>query len=387
MGEIPTSMSAAPPSPPVPKTGYATSVWIVALIVVAAAVLGAGFVAGYEYRGSPASHPAAVVNSTLSILGAGTLGPFFPQLASELASYTPGITAPTAAQTYEGSLDITTAITTGTATADVAAVADYRLIPQLLEPKFASWEVVFGATPEALVYNPTIPAFDGINTANWGTQLVTALTTPGVAPFGYWNASTDPNGYNEIFSMMLQGLIYSGGNVSAVYGHFYSGAPGAFATANPAITIHEHESDAATLIDTDVISSCITYRSFAIANAGPDLAYIPFNPIVGLSANNTTALADYAMLSTTILNAANAPVVVHPAPVLFSITVPSNAPNPTLGAAFIQLVLSPMGQAVLGAGGAFTPIYPGWSDNPSAVPPALAPFVTALPPWAAHILG
>ncbi|HYA55079.1 MAG TPA: substrate-binding domain-containing protein, partial [Thermoplasmata archaeon] len=236
-----------------------TTVWIVAIVVVAAAVGGIGFYAGYEYRGSPSSTPSAVENSTLSILGAGTLDTLFPQVASALVNETPGIAAPPASQTYEGSLDITTAITSGTGVADVAAVADYRLIPQLLEPKFAGYEVVFGSTPEVLAYKAGNPAFAGANSVNWPSKLLNATAT---APFGIWNASTDPNGYNEIFSMMLQGMLYDGGNISAVYSHFYSGAPGSYATGT-GITKLEHESQAATLLSTGVVSAVITYRSYA----------------------------------------------------------------------------------------------------------------------------
>ena len=58
-----------------------------------------------------------------------------------------------AAQTYEGSLDVSTAITSLDAKVDVAALADYRLIPQLLEPNYASYEIVFGSTPEVLFNN------------------------------------------------------------------------------------------------------------------------------------------------------------------------------------------------------------------------------------------
>jgi len=232
-----------------------TSVWVVVVIVVAAGVAGLGFFAGYEYRGSPASSPGAIANSTLSVLGAGTLDTVFPQVADALVNETPGISAPAAAQTYEGSLDVTSAVTSLAAKVDVTGVADFRLIPQTLKPKFASYEVVFASTPEVLVYNPSVAAFDGINSSNWGTKLLAAVTTSGVAPFAVWNASTDPNGYNEIFAMMLQGMLYGGGDVSAVYSHFYNGAAGSFAVPNPSITKNEKESQAASLLSTGVVSS------------------------------------------------------------------------------------------------------------------------------------
>ncbi|MGA9839426.1 MAG: substrate-binding domain-containing protein [Thermoplasmata archaeon] len=366
------------PAPTAPKTGLATPVWIVVVIVVAAGVGGAGFFAGYEYRGSPAASPSATVNSTLSILGAGTLTFTFPELANALVNETPGITAPAAAQTYEGSLDVTTAITTLAAKADVAALADFRLIPQLLKPSFANYEIVFAQTQEVLIYNSSVPAFSGVNSSNWGEKLIAATAPGGNDRLGVWNASTDPNGYNEIFSLMLQGMFFNG-STSAIYSHFYSGAPGSYATPNPATTILEHESQAASLVKTGIVSSVISYKAVAIQN---DLPYVLLDPIVGLGANNSTALSDYAKLSTQIIGSSGALTSVVPAPILFAATIPLNAPNPALGALFLHLLLSPQGSAILAQGGAWTPIFPGWSDDPGAVPGLLAPDVTSLPSWA-----
>jgi molybdate/tungstate transport system substrate-binding protein len=359
------------------------SVVVVIVVLITAGMTAVGFVAGYEYRGSPASSPQVTTNSTLSILGAGTLDTLFPEVASELVNETPGISAPAATQTYEGSLDITTAITTLHTPADVAAVADYRLIPSLLESTYAAYEVVFGATQEVLAYNPSLAVFHGINESNWAEKLVQDVTS-GNKPMAIWNASTDPNGYNEIFSLMLQGLLYNG-SASTFYDPLYSGGATSPAVGNPSRTILEHESGAATDLNTGVVSALITYRSYAVVN---HLAYQPFNPIVGLGANNSTALADYAMLSTMIFGGSPGTFeTVHPAPVLFSVTVPSTAPNPALGAAFIHLLLSPQGGAILSYGGAFAPIFPGWVDHERAVPSVLAPDVVPLPAWASALLG
>lgn len=361
----------------------ATPIWVVVVIVVAAGVGGAGFFAGYEYRGSPNSSPGTVANNTLSLQAAGTLTVTFPEIANALVNETPGISAPAAAQTYTGSLDITTAVARLAEKTDVAAVADFRLIPQLLEPKFAGYEVVFAQSQEVLIYNSSLPAFSGVNSSNWGEKLLAATAPGGNDRFGVWNASTDPNGYNEIFSMMLQGMIFNG-STSAVYGQFYSGAPGSYATPNPARTINEKEAQAASLIRTGVVSSVITYKAVAIQN---HLPYVLLDPIVGLGANDTTALTDYAKLSTEIISSTGALQAVAPAPILFAVTVPSNAPNAALGALFVHLLLSPQGSTILAQGGAWTPIFPGWADSPGAVPGLLAPDVTSLPSWAVPFIS
>lgn len=364
----------------------ARSVVIVLAIVVAAIAAIAGFVGGYAYKASTVkSSPAgttSAANATLSILGAGTLNSAFPQLARALVNETPGIQAPTATQTYEGSLDVTTAVTSLHTPADVVAVADFRLIPQLLQPSYANHEIVFGSTPEVLCYNPSVAAFDGINATNWADELVNAVASPGAAPFGVWNASTDPNGYNEIFSLQLQGLRYHA-DPNYYFAHFYQGPSGTPAAPIPSVAHLEKESQAALLLAQGTVSAVITYRAYAVVN---HLHFVAFDPVVGLAANDSAALAEYAPLSTYITTSGGTAKVV-PAPVLFAVTVPLDAPNPALGAAFIHLLLSPQGSAILSEGGAFTPIYPGWADHPSNVPSILAPDVTSLPSWASGFLA
>jgi molybdate/tungstate transport system substrate-binding protein len=337
----------------------------VVLVIVAAAV---GVAVGYEFAPGTKATNTAAKNSTLSIVGAGTLGTYFPQMASLLANTTPGISAPLASQEYEGSLLALGAIASLHQTFDVAAAADYRLIPQILEPTYAGYEVVFGTTPEVLTYDPSASALAGINTTNWASKVEQSGLLMGVA-----NASTDPNGYNEIFSLQLEGLA-EGGNLSSVYGHFFSGAPGSLVVANSATTRIEPETQVATLLSTHVVQSFITYRSYAVAH---HLSFVTMAPSVGLGSLDPASISTYAQASTTIVGASG-PAVVHGAPVAFSATVPLNAPNPALGESFIALLFTPVGQAMLVANG-FTSVSPGWSDHPSAVPLSLQADVTALP--------
>jgi molybdate/tungstate transport system substrate-binding protein len=352
-------------------------------LVVVLLMAGAGF-AGYEVGiRVPGGGGAAAASSTLSIVAAGSLNaPLFPTLADLLANETPGVSAPSAAQQYEGSLAVVNGIAQEGVVADVAAVADFRLIPGVLEPKYAAFEVVFASTSEVLAYDPAIAAFDGVNTTNWAYDLENATSGPGAVPFGVWNASTDPNGYNEIFALELQGALFGGG-LSTFYAPFYSGAVGAFAVPNPSTTRTELESQASTLVSTGVVCAVITYRSYAVAH---HMAFVRFDPIVGLESTTARALANYANVSTVVLNAQGGESTVHAAPILFAATVPSDATNATLGALFVHLLLSPQGGAVLSAGGAFDPVVPGWIDRPASAPPLLAPDVVPLPAWTGAFL-
>ncbi len=352
-----------------------TSVWtrtdIALVVVVAVVAVTAGFVAGYAVHSSSSPPP-----QTLSITAAGTLGTLFPEVASALANETPGTSAPIAAQTYEGSLAALGMISNLHQPFDVAASADFRSIPLLLEPTWAKYEVTFASTSEVLTYDPSVSAFAGINTTNWAQKIA----APGVR-LGLANASVDPNGYNEIFALQLEGLL-TANSTSAVYGHFFTSPVGALAVPNPSTTLVEPENEVAQLLATHVVEAYITYQSYAVAH---HLSFVPLDPRVNLGELGTPYLNLYSNASTTIL-VPNGTAVVRGAPVVFAATVPTNAPDPLLGELFLELLLSPHGAALI-AGAGFTPITPGWIDQNSAVPDLLASEVAPLPSSLASDIG
>lgn len=344
---------------------WALRIAVVLLVVVAfLGGLGVGSYGRSSSSGGSANAPSRVV----SITAAGTLAGLFPTVGNALVNETPGVSAPLAAQQYEGSLLALGAITQLHQQYDVAAAADFRLIPRLLEPTYAGFECVFATTPEALAYDPSVAAFSGINATNWPEKLLASGE-----PLAIANASTDPNGYNEVFVLQLEGLVENG-SLGAVYGHYFTTPVGALAEPNPSTTRVEPETAAATLIETHAVAAFIIYQSYAVAH---HLSYVPLDPRVSLGALDPADVAFYAHASTTIL-ASNGSIPVTGAPVAFSVTVPVNAPNATLGLAFVHLLLSPEGSALIQAAG-FVPVFPGWVDRPSAVPSILAPDVVPLP--------
>ncbi len=362
MWELPTSM-----------VGRLHPLWAVAIAILC---LTAGLLGGYLLRGSqdgsPIGPPSPNSGSpVLSITAAGTLGTTFPVVAGRVVNESPGAQAPTAAQTYEGSLAALDQISEAHGLYDVAAAADYHLIPELLSPRYATWEALFASTPEVLAYDPSVPALAGINSTNWAGKL---LALPAGEYVGFANASSDPNGYNEIFVLELEGILVEGSS-GAVYGHFFSGPPGGFAQADPGTVRIEPETEVATLLSEHVVVAYITYRSYALEH---HLDFVNFDPRVNLGGFNSSLLTIYAEASTTIENASGASVVVHGAPVAFAITVPTNAPNATLGELFVETLLSSAGAALLTQMG-FDPIVPAYGWGSAALPATLQPEVVPAP--------
>ncbi|HZY69399.1 MAG TPA: substrate-binding domain-containing protein [Thermoplasmata archaeon] len=331
------------------------------------AVVVVGGVVAYVYL-RPAPSNSSGPSGPVSITAAGTLGTLFPQVASAYANATSGVAAPLASQQYQGSLAALASITTLHQKFDIAAAADFRLIPKLLEPTYATCEVVFATTPEVLAYDPSNAALSGITASNWPSKITQSGFHLAIA-----NASTDPNGYNEIFVLELEGNL-TGQGLGGLYGHFFTTAVGALAVPNPASTIVEPETQAATLITTHQVGAFIIYRSYAVAH---HLSFIDFDPHVGLGNLTLGAAGAYSAASTSILTA-NGTALLHGAPVAFAATVPSNAPSNAVGMGFLSLLLSATGTQLITADG-FTAITPAWSDHPSALG-GLSASVVALPP-------
>ncbi len=347
--------------------------------VVLVGVLG-GFTGGWYLRGS-AGGSAPSDSATLSVVAAGSLAPILPSVLSRFANETPGVQAPVSAQLYEGSRAAASALTLPGAPYDLFVAADFRTIPQLLEPptsSVASWELVFASDPLVLAYDPNVAALSGINASNWVDTLVAGGVTLG-AP----NASADPLGANVAFALELAGN--ASGKGPALYDHFFSGGEGGIATPTAATrTIAENV--AATALETGEVSAYFLYRSYATVE---HLAYVPLNASVDLGGTTSADVAAYAQASTTVLSGSST-VVQRGAPVLFALTVPGTAPDPALGIACAAFLVS-NATASVWAGDGFAPLAPIWTDTPASLPAALSGTgpagVAPLPGYLASLLG
>jgi molybdate/tungstate transport system substrate-binding protein len=332
------------------------------LVVVIAVVAGvAGFVGGWYAHAAGASS-GSPGPTTLSIIAAGSLAPILPNLASSFASATPDVDAPTSAQLYEGSTAALTTLTLPGQPYDLFVSADYRLIPQHLEPPGGSvttWEAVFAADPMVLAYAPGASGLAGINSSNWYQKIVNAGVTLGTP-----NASVDPLGANAIFTLELTDALT--GQRGGFYGHFFSGGVGALAVPTAATKIVS-ENVAATALSTGEVSTFLIYRSYAKVDR---LSYIVLNTSVDLGSYTAVDVARYGTVSTTVLSGSST-AVHNGAPVLFALTVPEDAPDYALGVTFAAYLLSNSTAATWSADG-FVPLAPPWTDAPTKLPAALA---------------
>lgn len=331
-----------------------------ASIAVALVLVGVGgVVGGWELRGGAAATAGSPI---LSIIAAGSLAPILPKLAGAFANATPGVSDPVAAQLYEGSGTAASSLAGGHQPFDLFVAADFRTIPTSIEtpaPTVAGWEVVFAADPMVLAYAPGVSALAGMNTTNWASKVVGAGVTLGVP-----NASSDPLGANAIFTLELTDAAdHLGGSL---YGHFFSGAEGAFAEPTAA-TKYVPENVAGSTLAGGTVQIFLLYRSLAVADG---LHYLNLSSDVDLAGTSATNETTYGTASTTVLSGTSTKVE-RGAPVLFSLTVPTTAQTPVVGIAFAAFLLSNATAAEWVSFG-FEPLAPAWSDHPSAVPATLS---------------
>jgi molybdate/tungstate transport system substrate-binding protein len=185
-----------------------------------------------------------------------------------------------------------------------------------------------------------------ITPANW-YQVV---TRPGVI-VGVSNKDTDPSGSQAIFMVKLAGLLYYG-NSSYIYDQLY-----VTKAAKHELIVVPTETTLDAQLETGAVDYVLTYSSEAISHK---LQYLNLDPKVNLS--NLTLAEWYSQVNVTAEGK-----LTKGAPILYDLTIPSNSPDPTMGAAFIKDLFSSQGQAILESTG-LRPLNPVYIYNQAAVP-------------------
>ena len=292
---------------------------------------------------------------TLTVFGAGTLAnPFAQEIAAFRARH-PGITVHSQ---FGASGDRVKAITQLGEPADVLGVADYSLIPKEMfattsGKRFARWYVGFVGNQITFAYTSHSHGAARLTASNW----YRVLAQPGVH-IGRSNPAADPSGYQVLQMLKLAGRYYHDPSLSA-----------SVLKNSPDSAVAETETSLIAALQTGQLDYLAIYRSDALQH---HFHYIHLPAQISLS---DPALAKtYATVST---HGASGKTVTGK-PIIYGLTVPTNAPDATLGAQFVAFVLSAQGQAIMRANG-FVVLSPALASRQSALPPALRPLTRSWP--------
>ncbi len=291
---------------------------------------------------------SANAGKTLIVFGAGTLAnPWAQEIAAFKAQH-PGITVHSE---FGASGDRVKAITQLGEPADVLGVADYSLIPKEMfrtgGKHFATWYVGFVSNQITFAYTAQSKGANELTSANW----YRVLAHPGVH-IGRSNPAADPSGYQILQMLKLAEGYYRDPSISV-----------SVLKNSPVSAVAETETSLLGALQTGQLDYLAIYRSDALQH---HLKYISLPAQISLS--DPSRAKTYATVTTEGATGSQ----VHAKPIIYGITVPSNAPDPSLGEQFVAFVLSPQGQAIMRANG-FVVLSPAQASSQSALPVSIRP--------------
>jgi tungstate ABC transporter binding protein WtpA len=275
---------------------------------------------------------------------------------------------------YGGSIEMIRKITTQNENAQVLASADYYLIPQNMYPKNASWYINFAKNRMVLTYTDNSQSASQITANNW----FDVLRQDGVK-YMISDPNTDPAGYRSLMTIKLAEQKYG---QSGLFENLITSHSNITVRPDPPLTtilasspkpdgkkffIGATATEVVNSVKEGKVDYAFEYVSVAKQNG---LKYIDLPAEIDLS-----SLALESSYAKVRVETQKSGVTAYYAgsPIIYGVTVPSNAETPELGIEFIKLLLSADGQKILSDDGQ-EPLSPVLGYG--SVPAELRPLVT-----------
>jgi molybdate/tungstate transport system substrate-binding protein len=211
---------------------------------------------------------------------------------------------------------------------DVVMVADAALIPKMMIPKDAAWNIVFASNELVLAHKDHSKYTDQITAQNWAE----ILTRPGLR-LGRADPDTAPIGYQTLFVWQLAQQ---------------SGAPGTtdLVAKLSAQCAKEHvthdEAELLALLESRAIDYAFLFRSTAEDH---HLKILSLPPEINLSRIDLAPA--YARAEVKIRMHQGDGATVHGGPATYGLTIPKNAPHAEAAAQFVAFLLGEDGKRLL----------------------------------------
>ncbi|MGW4489224.1 extracellular solute-binding protein [Amycolatopsis sp. NPDC004368] len=299
---------------------------------------------------APESGSAAPVSGTMIVNGAGTLAKPFTAVIAAFKAQNPDVTVQSR---FAGSVEVVRGITELHNPVDVLGVADYSLIPSKMYgtnggTQFANWFVGFAANRITFAYTDRSKGAAGLTADNWPQ----VLAQPGVR-IGRSNPDTDPSGYQTMQMLALAQNHYHQPNLSAEV-----------LANSPPETMVGTETQLLPAVSSGQIDYLGIYRSDALQH---HLKFLDLPAQIDLS--DPALAATYATVS---VPTSSGPRTGKP--IVYALTVPTNAPNSAAGLRFVEFVLSPAGRKIMSDNG-FTVVDPAVAGvaNGAQLPASVKP--------------
>ncbi len=226
--------------------------------------------------------------------------------------------------------------------ADIVMSADYTVIDELLIPEFAEWNIEFARNTMVIAYTDRSAYADEITPDNW----YEVLTRPGVI-YGRADPDVDPCGYRTLMVWELAEAYYQ--------------APGLYQRLEehcPPGNVRPKSVELIALLQSGNMDYAFEYRSVAVQHG---LRFVELPDEINLSRAEYAEF--YAKARVEVSGKEPGTTITKTGkPIIYGVTIPKNAPHPTLAAEFVAFVIGPKGREILSQLGQ-PPIVPAVADT------------------------
>ncbi|MHA1860337.1 MAG: tungstate ABC transporter substrate-binding protein WtpA [Candidatus Asgardarchaeia archaeon] len=253
-----------------------------------------------------------------------------------------------------GSVDAARLIVESGKSADVLAVADYKVIDEYLFPtNYSDWYVIFARNELVIAYTNDSKCHDEINRDNW----YEILNRSGVR-YGHSDPNSDPCGYRTIMLWKLSNEYY-GIDVFSMLN-----------VSSDRRVIRPRSVELIALLESGDLDYAFEYRSVAVQH---NLSYVELPPEINLGFWNCSDI--YKKVNVTLSDGK----IIVGGPILYGFTIPKNAPNYELALEFVCLILSDKGRQIFDELGQ-PPLNPALTNEVEKVPEQIRAYVAPYSP-------
>ena len=303
---------------------------------------------------SAQEHTPSQTTGELVIFHAGSLSVPFRDVSKLFSEMYPNVTVKAEAA---GSRDTARKVSDLGRRCDVLGSADFKVIDNLLIPDHAEFNIRFATNEMAIAYTDRSKYSETVSTDNWPGLLLADDVV-----FGRADPNRDPCGYRTVMVFQLAEKYYEipglAKRLEEKHGQRY---------------IRPKETDLLGLLEAGELDFLFIYRSVAMQHS---LRFLTLPDEINLKSAKFTELYATATIKVTgkkpgtYMRRSGAPMV-------YGVTIPKNCESRKLAEAWVRLLLSRAGQAVMERNGQ-PPIAPAPTAQFDKLPASLKPLCAAI---------
>jgi len=261
---------------------------------------------------------------------------------------------------------------------DVLASADYSLIPSMMmtpESNYADWYIIFAVNRMTLAYTDKSKYADEITADNWYEILRRSDVK-----WGFAEPNLDPCGYRSPMviqlaeyeygdDMIFEDLIEANSDITVTEDAGIFTINANMTNLNPntnRLMIREKSVDLVTFVQEGGLDYAFEYSSVAKQHG---LNYLELPVTIDLSSTDYENIYKTVKIEKSTTTSTGAPIV-------YGLTVPNNAPNPTLAEEFVKYIINESGQATLSDSGQ-PAVVPAVTNDINKIPESLKTYVVS----------